>query len=86
MLKHIKLSYISSFIRLMLVSCPRTHAECSFTDSEAFEHAVEVAAASVYEAAMLALREFRKCGFAEATFGAATRLTIRVKQPKTGTR
>jgi hypothetical protein len=28
-------------------------------------------------------REFRRCGFADATFGPATRLTIRVKQPET---
>ena len=36
-------------------------------------------AASVYEAAVLALAEFRQCGFADATFGPATRLTIRVR-------
>ena len=35
------------------------------------------------EAAVLALREFQSCGFAEAIFGPTTRLTIRVKQPET---
>ena len=30
---------------------------------------------------MLALAEFRRCGFADAGFGPATRLTIRVKAP-----
>jgi len=38
---------------------------------------------SVYEAAVLALAEFRSCGFAEVFFGPATRLAIRVKQPET---
>ena len=32
---------------------------------------------------MFALAEFRRCGFADAAFGPATRLTIRVKQPET---
>jgi hypothetical protein len=39
--------------------------------------------ALVYEAVVLALTEFRRCGLADATFGPATRLTIRVKQPET---
>jgi len=30
-----------------------------------------------------ALAEFRRCGFADATFGAAIHSTIRVKQPET---
>jgi hypothetical protein len=38
---------------------------------------------SVYEAAVLALAEFRRCGFTEVFFGPGTRLTIRVKQPET---
>jgi len=62
---------------------PSHPSRVSFTDSEGLEHAVEVAAASVFEAAVLALAEFRRYGFAEATFGPATRLTIRVKQPET---
>ncbi len=51
-------------------------------DPEGIEHAVEVVAASLYEAAVLALASFRRCGFADATFGAATRLTVRVKGPE----
>jgi hypothetical protein len=34
------------------------------------------------EAAVLALAEFRRCGFAEATFGPGTKLTVRVRQPE----
>jgi hypothetical protein len=34
-----------------------------FTDSEGIRHAVEVAASSLYEAAALAIGEFRRCGF-----------------------
>jgi hypothetical protein len=37
----------------------------------------------MHEAAVLALAEFRRCGFADATFGPATRLTIRVNKPET---
>jgi hypothetical protein len=32
--------------------------------------------------AILPLAEFRRCGFADATFGTATRLTVRVKGPE----
>lgn len=53
------------------------------TDSEGLEHAVDVPPAWVFEVAVLALAEFWRCGFADATFGPATRLTIRVKQPET---
>jgi len=42
-----------------------------------------VAISGRHEAAVFALAEFRRCGFADATFGPATRLTIRVKQPET---
>jgi hypothetical protein len=61
-----------------------SEAACEFgTGSEGLEHTVEVATASVYEAAVLALAEFRRCGFARAAFGRATRLTVHVKQPET---
>ena len=46
-------------------------------DSEGLEHAVEVAAASLYEAAVMALAEFLRCGFADASFGPGTRLTVK---------
>jgi hypothetical protein len=46
----------------------------SFTDSEAIRHAVEVAASTLYEAAALAIGEFRPCGFTADASGPATRL------------
>jgi hypothetical protein len=54
----------------------------SFTDSEGIQHCVQVSAATMYEAAVEALAAFRHSGFADATFGPATRLTIRVKAPE----
>jgi hypothetical protein len=55
----------------------------SFIDTERIEHAVEVSAASLYEACVLALAEFRRAGFADASFGPATELTVLVKAPAT---
>jgi len=68
-----------STISLFACSEPVPSRSCrvSFTDSEGLEHGVIVSAASVNEAAVLALAEFRRCGFAEVFFGLATRLTIR---------
>ena len=43
---------------------------------------MQVSAASLYEAAVEALAAFRHSGFADTTFGPATRLTIRVKAPE----
>jgi hypothetical protein len=43
---------------------------------------LRVSAASLYEAAVVAMAEFRKRGFAEATFGSATQLQVRVKAPE----
>lgn len=31
---------------------------------------------------MLAMAEFRRCGFADSTFGAATQFTVRVREPE----
>jgi hypothetical protein len=62
---------------------PSRPCRVSFTDSEGVEHAVELAAASLYEAAVMALAEFRRCGFADASFGPGTRLTVKVKAPET---
>jgi hypothetical protein len=60
------------------------HRSCvvSFTDSEGIEHSVRVLAASLYEAAALALAEFRRHGFADTTFGAATKLTVKIQEPE----
>ncbi len=50
-----------------------------------FEHPllVEVSAASLFEAAALAVAEFRQCGFTDVTLGAATSLAVTVQQPTT---
>jgi hypothetical protein len=54
----------------------------SFTDTDGITHSIEITASSLFEAAMLAVAEFRRSGFAEATLGPATRLTVRVRQPE----
>lgn len=55
----------------------------SFTDSVGMTHSVTVAASSLYEAAALGIAEFKRSGFAFATIGAATRLSISVAPPAT---
>jgi hypothetical protein len=55
----------------------------SFTDSEGIRHSVEVTASTLYEAAVLAINEFRRCGFTSNAPGPATRLTVAVKAPAT---
>jgi hypothetical protein len=55
----------------------------SFTDTSNIRRAVEVAAGTLYEAATLAVAEFRRCGFIENAPGPATRLTVTVKAPAT---
>jgi hypothetical protein len=55
----------------------------SFTDSEGIRHAVEVSASSLYEAAALAICEFRRCGFTANAPDPATRLAVTVKAPAT---
>ncbi len=53
----------------------------SFKDWSGMEHAVEVSAETLYEAAALGLKEFRASEFAEETApGVATRVTVTVKQ------
>jgi hypothetical protein len=54
----------------------------SFTDPEGLEHSVRVSAATLYEAAVLAMAEFRRHGFADTRFGSATRLNVRVMAPE----
>ena len=53
----------------------------SFTDSEGIRHSVEVTARTLYEAAALAIGEFRRCGFTSDAPGPATRLTVAVQAP-----
>jgi len=55
----------------------------AFTDGAGVTHSVSVAASSLYEAAALALTEFKKCGFAMAMAGPGTRLTVTVESPST---
>jgi len=55
----------------------------SFTDSEGIRHSVEITATTLYEAAALAINEFRRCGFTSNAPGPATRLTVAVKTPAT---
>ncbi len=43
---------------------------------------MEITATTLYEAVVLALAEFRRCGFAEAMFGSGTKLTVRIRQPE----
>ena len=54
----------------------------SFTDSEGITHTAEIIASTLFEAAVLALAEFRRCGFADAAFGPGTILTVRVRGPE----
>ena len=44
-------------------------------------HSVEVVASSLYEAAVLALKEFRSCSFTEVTAGKGTKLNVAVSGP-----
>ena len=55
----------------------------AFTDGAGVTHCVTIAASSRYEAAALALAEFKRCGFAIAMAGPATRLTVTVESPST---
>jgi len=55
----------------------------SFADSEGIRHSVEVTASTLYEAAALAINEFRRCGFTANAPGPATRLTVALKTPAT---
>ena len=51
----------------------------SFDDGARMTHTVSVAASSLYEAAVLALAEFKKSGFAIAEVGPGTRLRVAVE-------
>ena len=62
---------------------PNRQCRVSFTDSEGITHCAEVAAESLYEAAVLAPAVFDRRGFTDAHTGPATRLTIAVLAPST---
>jgi hypothetical protein len=57
--------------------------QVSFQDGAGVTHMVSVAASSMYEAAVLAIAEFRRCGFALANVAPATKLKISVEAPAT---
>jgi hypothetical protein len=54
----------------------------SFTDTRGIRHAVEVQAESLFEAAILAVRVFRKSEWVDHV-GAAMRLDVEVRPPAT---
>ena len=54
----------------------------SFTDPEGISHSVEVPAATLYEAAVFAVAEFRKAGLFEVHIGPGSRLRVAVKPPR----
>ena len=60
-----------------------TSCRVSFTDGAGVTHTVSVTASSLFEAAALAIAEFRRCGFAFAAVGPATRLKVSVENPAT---
>jgi len=62
------------------VANPQT-CRVSFTDPEGVTHSVVVSAASVYEAAALAVAEFRRAQLADVIVGPGTRLQISVEAP-----
>ena len=55
----------------------------SFTDTEGITHGVEVCASTLYEAACLAIVEFRRSGFTQDAPGPAARLTVLVRTSAT---
>jgi hypothetical protein len=65
------------------VAVPSRTCHVSFTGTDGIVHAVEVSASSLFEAAVLALAEFRKSWLTEVLPGRATRLTVAVKAPAT---
>jgi hypothetical protein len=54
----------------------------SFTDPEGLSHSVDVAATALYEAAVLAVAEFRRAGLYDVHIGPGTRLRVAVKLPE----
>jgi len=60
---------------------PETCCEVSFCDSSGISHSVEVAASSLFEAAVLALARFRRAGLSESALGPATKLRIAARPP-----
>jgi hypothetical protein len=70
----------SLFFRILLSWDSTESAPVSFNDPEGISHAVDVTAATLYEAAALAVAEFRRVGLFEVHIGPGTRLRVAVKQ------
>ena|ERR1700676_424032 len=62
-------------------SMPSRTCRVSFTGTDGMVHAVEVSASTLYEAAVLALAEFRKGWLVEVLPGRGTLLTVTIKGP-----
>jgi hypothetical protein len=62
---------------------PGRRCTVALTDSTGVTHAVEVSAASLFEAAALAVAEFKRCGFADVALGIGTTLEVAVLSPST---
>jgi hypothetical protein len=60
--------------------------QVSFDDGAGMTHTVSVSASSLYEAAVLALAEFKKSGFAFGGVDRDTKLKVAVEAPTTHTR
>jgi hypothetical protein len=62
---------------------PHQRCTVSFTDPTGITHSVEVSAASLFEAAALAVAQFRRSGFTDAAPGAGASLSVTVHAPAT---
>jgi hypothetical protein len=62
---------------------PTRRCRVSFTDTNGITHAANVTGESLYEAAVAALAEFKRCGFTDVSVGPGTRLRITVDSPGT---
>src|SRR5437762_4644236 len=55
----------------------------TFTDAQGVRHTAEVAADSLFEAAVLAIQILKRDGSITDTIGAATKLEVEVREPAT---
>lgn len=70
------------------MAAPASPRKCAGQDTvlhrpDRITHAVEVSAALLFEAAALAVAQFRRCGFVDAALGPGTSLAVAVQQPAT---
>jgi hypothetical protein len=70
--------FLFAYSRSVASSC-----RVSFEDGAGVAHTVLVSASSLYEAAVLAIVEFKRSGFAIGSIGTGTRLTVAVELPTT---